>query len=747
MSTYICKCGEIFEKNVNPATTGNRMPDYGPEHRCWGCPYVYPLKTWDPLTQGNAVTNYECRGSKEIRYDTTEELVLGEKNVGRIFSLDLELLHKINDYADSLEGIEPNRYAFSDSPSNYCDDGRYKLTITPSANNKGIQAKQQIFQQFFFGAGARKDMTPEQEKEMILNRIIKAKAEARGLDNHQEEPTAAVEPRKYKNRFETLYFVDQIEGGKYKVFFRSKLTKENVPVGPIHEDYGSFEEAQSVLDEYALSKGYEPVDTCEGPAAPAQESTEPEPPLADEPEQQDMNTPRRYVDDKSRLIFVREGFEENTFIVMYQKKGRYNDVDAYRLKCKDLDTYYDYNSAQADLDAYAARKGWPEYIGEKFRETDELQQENPGPESFETAVQLAADEMSVPDSGSADQTSGDRTGKGQAPAADEVDSHPAQISCNWANASGGDIDEDDIPEEDEEREPVSLRGNDFDEIIERADRVLRSMLAHLHNDHQSEGELNLKINISRYGNEFKYEGVSKGKYMVVEEGEKYTTDPIETMFEDGNPYLSKKRPLQMKEAQTKFSGFEKLPGQTVKTDASMMVDSITPDAEQPKPEPAQEEPLQPVFVCDMQDCHFWTNEDAHGCPGCGYEQCEDTTEGDFQFYVLKAGLQYNCQRPTIQQMCAEEYGADSGDGDLDDGQDSENAGNELYSCRIYDCPFYGVSDSGPSGCCFEFENLEVEENDPDFYNDLSDALQEGCERPGVAELYKKFQAVRGDIDG
>jgi hypothetical protein len=132
MTTYTCKCGRTFQKNTEAGTTGFRMPDYGPEHECYGCPFVCKVMTWDPMTQQNAVKNYECRGSKTIQYDTQAALSIEDKCVGRIYSLDLEFLHCVRSFADTLDGIEPDRYAFSDRSADYGDDGRFKLTIYPA---------------------------------------------------------------------------------------------------------------------------------------------------------------------------------------------------------------------------------------------------------------------------------------------------------------------------------------------------------------------------------------------------------------------------------------------------------------------------------------------------------------------------------------------------------------------------------------------------------------------------------------
>ena len=249
MTTYICKCGRTFQKNTEAGTTGFRMPDYGPEHECFGCPFVCKVMTWDPGTQQNAVQNHECRGSKELQYETQAVLSLGDKCVGRIYGLDLNFLHQVRAFADSLDGINPDRYAFSDRPADYCDDGRFKLTIYPAQNNKGIAAKQTLFEKFFNPDGSRKDVTSEQEKEIVLNQIKEAKALAQGK-------TAPTWTAYVHGNFR--YFADQRDdNGKFTAFMSSPSLGEGVRSEvPTIPDFDTFDEAQNALDGFALKKGY-----------------------------------------------------------------------------------------------------------------------------------------------------------------------------------------------------------------------------------------------------------------------------------------------------------------------------------------------------------------------------------------------------------------------------------------------------------------------------------------------------------
>lgn len=61
MSTYVCKCGKEFQKNIGAPTAPHRMPEYGPDHDCFGCPFVRTAEVFDPfMNQISKVA--ECRG-------------------------------------------------------------------------------------------------------------------------------------------------------------------------------------------------------------------------------------------------------------------------------------------------------------------------------------------------------------------------------------------------------------------------------------------------------------------------------------------------------------------------------------------------------------------------------------------------------------------------------------------------------------------------------------------------------------
>lgn len=247
MTTYTCKCGKTFGKNTEAGTTGFRMPDYGPEHECFGCPFVCPVMTWDRTAQQEAIENHECRASKGIRYDSTAALSLGDKCVGRIYSLDFEFLHRVREYADTLDGIDPDRYAFSSRPDDYSPDGRYKLTIYPAANNKGVAAKQQLFDEFFNPDGTRKNFCPEEEKEIVLRQIQDGKREAQHIMTQYQ----------HHNK---VYFVKESDDGKFRAYFYYMMNPpSHIPIGDIPPCDADWI-AQKMLDDYAQQREFEVCD-------------------------------------------------------------------------------------------------------------------------------------------------------------------------------------------------------------------------------------------------------------------------------------------------------------------------------------------------------------------------------------------------------------------------------------------------------------------------------------------------------
>ena len=170
-TTFFCKCGKAFQKNTPADTTGYRLSGYGEGHECYGCPFIVPIyEGW----QNRKISAYECRCSKRLEYDSYAQLSVDSKNVGSIYSLDFEFLKQIQNYADNLDGLLPSHEAFSSRPADYGSDGRYRLTVYPEQNRKGIRAKQLILEKFFNPDGSRKGISPAEEKQIVLRQIEEA---------------------------------------------------------------------------------------------------------------------------------------------------------------------------------------------------------------------------------------------------------------------------------------------------------------------------------------------------------------------------------------------------------------------------------------------------------------------------------------------------------------------------------------------------------------------------------------------
>lgn len=173
MAKYYCKCGRTFKKSGGSGTTGYRMKDYGPKHECYGCPYALPVMDhWDYEHHTWAgIRAWECRTSQHLNYDTYADLSLERKTVGSVYSLDLSFLRDVQAFVQQTDGITTDTGKPGERGVQYGTDGLYRLPINPEQNKKGIAAKQALFDRFFLLGGSRKDVSPGQEREIILERI------------------------------------------------------------------------------------------------------------------------------------------------------------------------------------------------------------------------------------------------------------------------------------------------------------------------------------------------------------------------------------------------------------------------------------------------------------------------------------------------------------------------------------------------------------------------------------------------
>ena len=175
MAKYYCKCGRTFQKSGDSGTTGYRLKEYGPQHECHGCPYALPVvdNCWDNKSNSwsETVRAWECRTSQRLNYDTYADLSLGSKTVGSVYSLDFPFLQEIQSFIQQTDGISTDRGKPGERGVQYGTDGLYRLPIYPDQNKKGISAKQALFDRFFLSDCSRKDVSPGQEREIILERI------------------------------------------------------------------------------------------------------------------------------------------------------------------------------------------------------------------------------------------------------------------------------------------------------------------------------------------------------------------------------------------------------------------------------------------------------------------------------------------------------------------------------------------------------------------------------------------------
>lgn len=173
MAKYYCKCGRTFQKSGGSGTTGYRMKDYGPKHECYGCPYALPVMDhWDyEHHTWVGIRAWECRTSQRLNYNTYADLSLGRKTVGSVYSLDLSFLQEVQAFVQQTDGITTDTGKPGERGVQYGTDGLYRLPISSEQNKKGIAAKQALFDRFFLPDGSRNDLSPGQEREIILERI------------------------------------------------------------------------------------------------------------------------------------------------------------------------------------------------------------------------------------------------------------------------------------------------------------------------------------------------------------------------------------------------------------------------------------------------------------------------------------------------------------------------------------------------------------------------------------------------
>jgi len=163
---------------------------------------------------------------------------------------------------------------------------------------------------------------------------------------------------------------------------------------------------------------------------------------------------------------------------------------------------------------------------------------NDSPESGDDGTDSGDGTNEVPDSGDdTDESANDGT------------EQPPQ-SCDWKNASGDDEypekNSDDPRSDDVEGEPLSLRGPELRQIVDKADTVLNSLLTELHAKNQHDGEMTVKITFDDQSGEYLFDGAVSGKINYTVKPQKISGILVPLKFDaDGRPVLPADREHQL----------------------------------------------------------------------------------------------------------------------------------------------------------------------------------------------------------
>ncbi len=185
---YICKCGKSFEKDSTSDTTGYRLgPDYGLTHECYGCHFVVPVEEGYPTAK---IVDHECRASKTINYRTTADIPRDRASfhVAHVHTLDMNFAREIWEYSRKLDGLDDSRSEMDLRGTLYRPDGRYDLGLYFTKTKAGIASNIAISDKFFAGGTERPGITPEQEKQLVLQQIRQSKQNAKSAPAQLTSP-------------------------------------------------------------------------------------------------------------------------------------------------------------------------------------------------------------------------------------------------------------------------------------------------------------------------------------------------------------------------------------------------------------------------------------------------------------------------------------------------------------------------------------------------------------------------------
>ena len=189
MTKYVCKCGRIVKKSTNADNTGNRDTA-----GCDGCPYLLPWGPyqWDETRHAmvTEIKGHECRMSPTLNYATYYQGGDADKCVLHIYSLDYDFLERVAAWTAEHFPDKEISCNFSRDKIRAVEfiGGLYRMSVYPVQNKKGIAAKAALLEHFFDVNGARKDMTPDEEKARILAAIEDGKARAQKKETDQMNP-------------------------------------------------------------------------------------------------------------------------------------------------------------------------------------------------------------------------------------------------------------------------------------------------------------------------------------------------------------------------------------------------------------------------------------------------------------------------------------------------------------------------------------------------------------------------------
>lgn len=204
-------------------------------------------------------------------------------------------------------------------------------------------------------------------------------------------------------------------------------------------------------------------------------------------------------------------------------------------------------------------------------------------------------------------------------------------------------DEENTKENDISGEPLDLRGNEFDFIVNPANAALNRFVAMLHAKKQHDGEINIKVTFEDNGGSYIFGGAVSGKINLTMKPQKVTGDAVELQFDaQGNPIIPTDR-----EHQLNFDEIQ--PGQREysPTGGTAQVDGTTGIVE--SYEAVQDDSSEKeLYPCKNIDCPFYRVPDA-GESGCYYYPTKDADTFDVNEAVEENG----CTRPEILQAYAD----------------------------------------------------------------------------------------------